>query len=74
LESYATILGEWLPINKLILSELVWVSQPAVSPDHTEVKVPFTGNFPGHVGWGSVQPGLVEHVPDHCRGVGLDDL
>jgi len=23
---------------------------------------------------GSEQPGLVEYVPAHCRGVGLDDL
>jgi len=24
--------------------------------------------------WVSEQPGLVEDVPAHCRGVGLDDL
>ena len=28
----------------------------------------------GQVGWGSEQPGLVEDVPAHCRGVGLGDL
>jgi len=26
------------------------------------------------VGQGSGQPDVVEHVPAHCRGVGLDDL
>jgi len=30
--------------------------------------------IPGQVGRGSEQPGLVEDVPAHCRGVGLDDL
>ena len=32
------------------------------------------GNIQGQVGWGSEQPDLVEGVPDHGRGVGLDDL
>jgi len=32
------------------------------------------GNIQGQVGWGSEQPGLVEDLPAHCRGVGLDDL
>jgi len=32
------------------------------------------GNIPGQAGWGSEKPGLVEDVPAHCRGVGLDDL
>jgi len=35
---------------------------------------PIPGNIPGQVGQGSEQPGLVEDVPAHCRGVGLDDL
>ena len=32
------------------------------------------GNMQGQVGRGSEQPGLVEDVPAHCRGFGLDDL
>jgi len=32
------------------------------------------GNIQGQVGRGSKQPGLVEDVPAHCRGVGLGDL
>jgi len=32
------------------------------------------GNIQGHVGWGSEQPDVVEDVPAHCRGIGLDDL
>jgi len=32
------------------------------------------GNIQGQVGRGSEQPDLVEDVPAHCRGVGLDDL
>jgi len=32
------------------------------------------GNIQGQVGWASEQPGVVEDVPTHCRGVGLDDL
>jgi len=35
---------------------------------------PIPGNIQGQVGRGSEQPGLVEDVPAHCRGVGLDDL
>jgi len=35
---------------------------------------PIPGNTQGHVGWGSEQPGLVEDVPAHSRGVGLQDL
>jgi len=35
---------------------------------------PTSGNIQGQVGRGSEQPGLVEDVPAHCRGVGLDDL
>jgi len=31
-------------------------------------------NIPGQVGWGSEQRSLVEDVPAHGRGVGLDDL
>ena len=37
-----------------------------------EVSIP--GNIPGQVGQGSEQPDLVEDVPAHGRGVGLDDL
>jgi len=35
---------------------------------------PIPGNTQGQIGWGSEQPGLVEDVPAHCRGIGLDDL
>jgi len=35
---------------------------------------PIPGNIQGQVGWCSEQPGLVEDVTAHCRGVGLDDL
>jgi len=35
---------------------------------------PIPGNIQGQVGRGSEQPDLVENVPAHCRGVGLDDL
>jgi len=35
---------------------------------------PIPGNIQGQVGRGSEQPGLVENVPAHCRGVVLDDL
>ena len=35
---------------------------------------PVSGNIQGQVGWGSEQAGLVEDVPTHCRGVGVDDL
>ena len=35
---------------------------------------PIPGNIQGQVRQGSEQPGLVEDVPVHCRGVGLDDL
>jgi len=34
---------------------------------------PIPGNIQGQVGRGSEQPGRVEDVPAHCRGVGLDD-
>ena len=37
-------------------------------------RCPIPGNVHGPVGWGSEQPDLVEDVPAHCRGVGLDDL
>ena len=37
-------------------------------------RCPIPGNIQGQVGWGSEQPGLVEDVPVHCRGVGPDDL
>ena len=32
------------------------------------------GSVQGQVGWGFEQPGIVEDVPAHGRGVGLDDL
>ena len=32
------------------------------------------GNIQGQAGRGFEQPDLVEDVPAHCRGVGLDDL
>jgi len=35
---------------------------------------PIPGNVQGQAGWGSEQPDLVEDVPAHCRGLGLDDL
>jgi len=37
-------------------------------------RCPIPANIPGQVGQGSEQPGLVEDVPAHCWGVGLDDL
>ena len=38
------------------------------------VDAPIPGNIQGQVGQGSEQADLVEDVPTHCRGVGLDDL
>jgi len=35
---------------------------------------PIPANIQGQVGRRSEQPGLVEDVPAHCRGVGPDDL
>ena len=35
---------------------------------------PIPGNAQGQVEQGSEQTGLVEEVPAHCRGVGLDEL
>jgi len=35
---------------------------------------PIPGNIQGQVGRKSEQPGLVEGVPAHWRGVGIDDL
>jgi len=37
-------------------------------------RCPIPRNSQGQVGLGSEQPDLVEDVPAHCRGVGLDDL
>ena len=37
-------------------------------------RCPIPGNIQGQVGRGSEQSDLVEGVPAHCRGVGLDDL
>ena len=33
---------------------------------------PIPGNIQGQVGQGSEQPDLVEDVPAHCRGAGLE--
>ena len=33
-----------------------------------------TGSVQGQVEWGVKQPGLMEDVPAHGRGFGLDDL
>ena len=35
---------------------------------------PIPGSVQGRVGWGFEQPGLVEGVPAHGRGLELDDL
>jgi len=35
---------------------------------------PLPGSAQGQVGWSSEQPGLVEDVPAHGRGVGTRDL
>jgi len=37
-------------------------------------RCPIPGHIQGQVGWGSEQPDLVEDVPAHGRGVGLDGL
>jgi len=37
-------------------------------------RYPIPGNIQGQVGRGSEQSGLVEDVPPHCRGLGLDGL
>ena len=41
---------------------------------HRGGRCPIPGNIQGQVGQGSEQPGVVEYVPAHCRGVGLNDL
>jgi len=38
------------------------------------VAAPFPGSVQGQVGWSSEQPGLVEDVSAHGRGLELDDL
>jgi len=35
---------------------------------------PLPGSVRGQAGWGFEQPGLVEGVPGHGRGLGLDEL
>ena len=35
---------------------------------------PLPGSVQDQVGWGFEQPGLVEGIPAHGSGVGLDDL
>ena len=37
-------------------------------------RCPTPGNLQGQIGRGSEQPDLVEEVPAHYSGVGLDDL
>ena len=37
-------------------------------------RCPIPGNIPGHVGWGSELPDLLEDVSAHFRGAGLDGL
>jgi len=37
-------------------------------------RCPIPGNIQGQAEQGSEQPDLVEDVPAHCRGIGLDDL
>jgi len=37
-------------------------------------RCPIPGNIQAQVGRGSAQPGLVEGVPAHCRGVGIAEL
>lgn len=37
------------------------------------VDVPFL-EIQSEVGWGFKQPYVVEDVPGHCRGIGLEDL
>ena len=37
-------------------------------------RCPIPGNIQGQVGWGSEQPHLVEDVPIHLRGFGIDGL
>jgi len=36
--------------------------------------MPLPGNVCGWVEWGLEEPDIVENVPTHGRGVGLDDL
>jgi len=37
-------------------------------------RCPIPGNVQGQVGRGSERPDVVEGVPAHCRGVGLNGL
>jgi len=37
-------------------------------------RFPLPGSMHSQVGPGSEQPDLVEDIPAHCRGLGLDDL
>ena len=48
------------------------VVKAAITKAHQYIFIP--GIIQGQVGWDSEQPDLVEDVPAHCRGVGLDGL
>jgi len=39
--------------------------------DQRSCGCPLPGSVPGQIGWGFEQPGLVEGVPAHGRGVGM---
>ncbi|XP_074934881.1 uncharacterized protein LOC142050286 [Phalacrocorax aristotelis] len=41
---------------------------------HRGGRCPTPRDIQCQVGWGSEQPDLVDDVPVHCRGIGLDDL
>ena len=41
---------------------------------HRSCGGPIPGSVQGQVRWGFEQPHVVEDVPAHGRGVGLDDL
>ena len=38
------------------------------------MNVPLPGSVQGQTGWGFEQPGLVEGIPAHGKGLDLDDL
>jgi len=74
-----------LVLFNIFINDLVRSSAPSASLQTTPSWVvqltyqrgsggPIPGNIQGQVGRGSEQPDLVEDVPAHCRGIGLDDL